>query len=177
MNQNIKEARQQARKRARLIKGSEEEMDQTKKEKVRKRASEAFEFDGWNEKPVCEMYLPDNDQTREPHAIACNVNGIIDMIDWKQVCVYALGIMCCVNPKFANTLPDHVAQTGFNIRTIRLPSQAEEYAVNLDEIETLDTASYLALFGFTSLLLFKTPDYCKFRTLICYATEYFQCCY
>ncbi|KAK1379407.1 hypothetical protein POM88_026151 [Heracleum sosnowskyi] len=90
------------------------------------RASEAFGFGGFKQAKFCEMYLPDDDQTKELLAIACNVKG-------------------------------------FNIETIRVPSQAEEFGINLDEIETLDTSSYFALFGFTILLLFKTPTTANFQ--------------
>ncbi|WOG87531.1 hypothetical protein DCAR_0206759 [Daucus carota subsp. sativus] len=66
------------------------------------------------------------------------------------------GILCCLNSNFENSLPPGVSRIGFNINTIRLPSQAEGNLINLDAIPKLDNASYLTIFGQTILFIFKT---------------------
>ncbi|KAK1395648.1 hypothetical protein POM88_005511 [Heracleum sosnowskyi] len=113
-------------------------------------------FGKYVQNPVCEMYLPDRTARNDLTALASNVNGLMDTTDGKQTCIFALGIMCCVIPHFEDDVPERIARIGFNITTVRLPSQAEEYGINPEAVEFMDAASYLAIFGLTLLFVFKT---------------------
>lgn len=117
--------------------------------------TESFTFGSYVENVICEMYLPDKDKRDSLIPLACNVNGLTNATDGKQACIFALGVLCCVNDKFENDLPDKIARIGFNITTIRLPSQAEEYGIEYDDVGMLDAASYLVIFGLTVLFIFK----------------------